>query len=277
MPSPNAWESYHTPHCSADKWKQWFWSPKLPEFRHFLAKFRPILWSGSQFVIWKCTLEALKPYLGSFFWKWSGWLPQVVVWTRDTLDIDTESQVIAQIYHVIHSGFVSQKLLQVAVNCIYRTSDPPRMFANGVWTWMMLLWGSLIANGTLDTSFGSRNTNFCFLSALFWDNLGKYIMLVDNELSTKKNLSRCSQQNVYKYEEYRRARSRGPRLRSSLRGIAGSVAPKTLTKDPSSVPGAVAKAIGGCVQLILLGQHQGRLQSRWCARLDNVLASDNQV
>ena len=36
-------------------------------------------------------------------------------WSRGTRDIVTEFQVIAQIYRVIHSGFVSQKLLQVAI------------------------------------------------------------------------------------------------------------------------------------------------------------------
>ena len=51
---------------------------------------------------------------------------------RGTHDIVTESQVIAKVYHVIHSGFVSQTLLQVAANCLFRASDPPRMFTNGV-------------------------------------------------------------------------------------------------------------------------------------------------
>ena len=41
--------------------------------------------------------------------------PQLLFWTRGTDDIITESQVIAQVYCVIHSGFVSQKLLQVLV------------------------------------------------------------------------------------------------------------------------------------------------------------------
>ena len=52
---------------------------------------------------------------------------------HDTHDIVTESQVIDQMYSdVIHSGFVSRKLLQVAVNCLCLTSDLPKMFTNGV-------------------------------------------------------------------------------------------------------------------------------------------------
>ena len=49
-----------------------------------------------------------------------------------THDIVIESQVVAKNYHVIRSDFVTQKLLQVAVNCLCHTSDPPRMFKNGV-------------------------------------------------------------------------------------------------------------------------------------------------
>ena len=50
----------------------------------------------------------------------------IVVWTRGAHNIITEFPVIAQVYCVIHTGFVSQKLLQVAVNYLYRLSNPPR-------------------------------------------------------------------------------------------------------------------------------------------------------
>ena len=43
-----------------------------------------------------------------------------------THDIVTESQAIVKVSSVVHSGFVSQKLLQVAENCLWRTSDPPK-------------------------------------------------------------------------------------------------------------------------------------------------------
>ena len=75
-------------------------------------------------------------------------------------------------YFVIHSGFVSQKLLQVAVNCLYCASEPSKIFMNAEWTGPILLWGSLLANGALDTSFGSRNMTLWFLNALFWGIFG---------------------------------------------------------------------------------------------------------
>ena len=49
-----------------------------------------------------------------------------------THDIVIESQVVAQVYRVIRSDFVTHKLLQVVVNCLCRASDPLRMFKNGV-------------------------------------------------------------------------------------------------------------------------------------------------
>ena len=41
-----------------------------------------------------------------------------MVWTRGTWDFVTELEVIAQLYRVIHYGFVAQNLLQVAVHLI---------------------------------------------------------------------------------------------------------------------------------------------------------------
>ena len=55
-----------------------------------------------------------------------------MVWARTTHDIVTQSQIIAQIYRVIHSGHLSQKLLQVVVHSLYHTADPPTMLTNGV-------------------------------------------------------------------------------------------------------------------------------------------------
>ena len=83
-----------------------------------------------------------------------------MVRTRGTLDIVTESQIIAEIYHVTHYGLMSQKSLQVDVNCLYRTSDPLRMLRNDVWAQLIIPWESPLANGALDASFGSHNTNF---------------------------------------------------------------------------------------------------------------------
>ena len=86
-----------------------------------------------------------------------------------THDIVIESQVVAQVYRVIRSDFVTHKLLQVVVNCLCRVSDPPRMFKNGVWTWLILLWGSLLADGTWDVSFRSHNMSFCFLMVFYFE------------------------------------------------------------------------------------------------------------
>ena len=36
-------------------------------------------------------------------------------------DVATEPQLTVQVYRVVHSGLVSQKLVQIAVNCLYRT------------------------------------------------------------------------------------------------------------------------------------------------------------
>ena len=84
---------------------------------------------------------------------------------------------------VVHSSFVSQKLVQIAVNGLYRTSDPPGMFINGVWTWMILRRVSLLASGTLGAHFGSGSMYFqfseCPISRYFWN-----IILVVNELPT---------------------------------------------------------------------------------------------
>ena len=55
--SLGAWESCHTPHCSASKWKQWFLYPKLPDFCHFLANSGcfcgrgAILWSKNPLLV----------------------------------------------------------------------------------------------------------------------------------------------------------------------------------------------------------------------------------
>ena len=49
-----------------------------------------------------------------------------MVWVRGTRDIVIESQAIAHIYCVIHSSFVSQKLRQVDVNCLYQTPETTR-------------------------------------------------------------------------------------------------------------------------------------------------------
>ena len=70
--------------------------------------------------------------------------------------------------------FCVQKLVQVAVNCLYHTLDPPGMFINGVWTQHILHWVSLLVNGTLYAHFGSRNIYFQFLSDLFWGDFGTY-------------------------------------------------------------------------------------------------------
>ena len=47
----------------------------------------------------------------------SAWVCQKLVWywPRGIHDIVTEIQIMAQVCHVIHSGFVSQNLLQEAV------------------------------------------------------------------------------------------------------------------------------------------------------------------
>ena len=59
------------------------------------------------------------------------------------------------------------------MNCLCCAIDPLTMFTNGVWMWLILLWGSLLAkNGILVTSVGSRNMNFYFVSALLWGNFG---------------------------------------------------------------------------------------------------------
>ena len=46
-----------------------------------------------------------------------------IVWTQGAYDAVTES---VHVSCVVHSGFVSQKLFQVAVSCLYHTSDPLR-------------------------------------------------------------------------------------------------------------------------------------------------------
>ena len=70
--------------------------------------------------------------------------------------------------------FVSQNLLRVAVNCPYRTPAPPRMFTNGVWIWLILLWGSLHTIGTLEASFGTRNMNFKLRS--MWSSILAFLV-----------------------------------------------------------------------------------------------------
>ena len=82
-----------------------------------------------------------------------------MIWTHGTRDIVTESQVIAKIYRVIHSGFVSQKLLQIAVNglCILNirsAQNVPKWWMNVTDISMVI---SLCINCALHVRFGSRN------------------------------------------------------------------------------------------------------------------------
>ena len=78
-----------------------------------------------------------------------------------------EFHVIAQVYRVVNSVFLSQKLLQVAVNglCISYIRS-----TQNVNKWCMYVtdtsMGFLLAISALDASFASRNMNFWFLSAL---------------------------------------------------------------------------------------------------------------
>ena len=71
--------------------------------------------------------------------------------------------------------FCVQKLVQEPGNCLKHTTDPPEMFINGVWTWMILSRVSLFANDALYVSYGSCNMYFQFLGALFWGDFGTYI------------------------------------------------------------------------------------------------------
>ena len=64
------------------------------------------------------------------------------------------------------------------------------MFINGAWAWMILYRISPLAKGTLCTNFGSHSVYFQFLSALFWGKFETYLLLVINELSTKRYLLR---------------------------------------------------------------------------------------
>ena len=74
-------------------------------------------------MIWKTPLEKKKTYLGSFDEnKVVGYYHYCMFWIRGTIlahDTVTEPHVIDPVYRVIYSGFVSQKLLQVVVNCLH--------------------------------------------------------------------------------------------------------------------------------------------------------------
>ena len=74
----------------------------------------------------------------------------------------------------------AQKLVQVAINCLNCTTDPPGMFIYGVWMWVILPRVSLIVNGTLYANFGSRSMYFQFLISLFWVDLGTYFGWITN-------------------------------------------------------------------------------------------------
>ena len=92
---------------------------------------------------------------------------QRFVFACDGHDIATEPLVTVPVYCVLHSGFVLQKLVQVAVSCLCRTSNPRKMYIHGARKQMILHWVSLLTNVILYANLSSHNRFFQFLGALF--------------------------------------------------------------------------------------------------------------
>ena len=135
MPSLGAWEGYPTPHWSAGKCKRQC-SPKIVicnYVQHFqflvfthVDSQKPPMSKKEQ----NCCHSGCHNHSHSFQWLLTTincWLDPYYTYYA----IAKERQVTVQVYCVLCCGFVPQKLVQIAANCLYHTSDPLGMFING--------------------------------------------------------------------------------------------------------------------------------------------------
>ena len=104
-----------------------------------------------------------------------------------TYDIVTEPQVIVQVQVccIVHSGFVSQKFVQITVNCLYHISDPLVMFINNAWLWMIPSLGISPCQKHLGHEFQQPWQVFPISECSILRYSGG-IILMANELPTKK-------------------------------------------------------------------------------------------
>ena len=84
-------------------------------------------------------------------------------------DIVTEHQIIKQVYCAVHSGFVIQKLVQIAVSCLYCTSNPPWMTTKNLYgyEWYLSL-GAFSCQKHLSCEFWYEFNSY-IRSRAFWN------------------------------------------------------------------------------------------------------------
>ena len=131
-----AWESYHTLHYSVGKWKRWFLSPNLQQLQKLsrCPHVTPMLTNDTPH---RPKKEQTYCYLVCHNHLYPSW------WLLLTTTCRLDSRWTWYCHRI--SGnctglpccslwFRVQKFVQVAINCLCLTSDPPGMFIIGVWT-----------------------------------------------------------------------------------------------------------------------------------------------